>query len=142
MNTKTLFQVLAVAVIVVPAGIAIPRLITEDNLFRVQTQQNKQDDLHARRAAFMAEPPVNTDPTQPKFATAIVGASVERYACEQATKMQLRDPDSYQKISFDDVGDGSAALAFRSRNGFGGYVDGAAVCTVEGTGVRSVLLPL
>lgn len=70
----------------------------------------------------------------------VAAASVERYACEEATKMQLRDPDSYQKIIFEDLVDGSAALNFRSRNGFGGYADGAAVCTVEGTGVRSIIV--
>jgi hypothetical protein len=81
-------------------------------------------------------------PAPPAETVADAPAGVERYACEQATKMQLRDPDSYQKIEFRPIDSTQASLTFRARNGFGGYDTGAAACTVEGTGVRSVLLPL
>lgn len=62
-------------------------------------------------------------------------ASVERYACEQATRLQLRDPGSYQRIEFREVGSDRALLTFRARNGFGGYAEGAATCTAEGSSV-------
>ena len=54
--------------------------------------------------------------------------TVERYACEQSVKAQLRDPDSYQRIQFAAGDDGWAMLHFRARNGFGGYNDGHARC--------------
>ncbi|MCP9917746.1 hypothetical protein [Cyanobium sp. ATX 6F1] len=66
-------------------------------------------------------------------------AVVERYSCELATRLQLREPNSYQPISFEQASD-DAALVFRSRDGSGGSTQGKAVCTNEGDGVRSSLV--
>jgi hypothetical protein len=66
--------------------------------------------------------------------------TVERYACEQAVKAQLRDPDSYQRIQFAG-GQDWAMLHFRARNGFGGYDDGHARCDQRNGYVTADLNP-
>ena len=66
--------------------------------------------------------------------------SVERYACEQAVKAQLRDPDSYQRIEFAG-GQDWAMLSFRARNGFGGYDSGYARCEQHNGYVSADLNP-
>ena len=57
--------------------------------------------------------------------------------CKRQIKKLLRDPDSYQFISatvtstsgqYDQYG--KALVSFRSKNGFGGYVNGTAECEV------------
>ena len=56
--------------------------------------------------------------------------------CKDLIKQQLRDPDSYQFVgatvtsnsgSHDQYGE--ALVSFRSKNGFGGYMNGQASCT-------------
>ena len=57
-----------------------------------------------------------------------------RVYCADQIKSLLRDPDSYQYISAtvsSTNGEyGSGTVRFRSKNGFGGYADGSASCTV------------
>ena len=55
--------------------------------------------------------------------------------CKSLIKQQLRDPDSYQFKAVKITGNsgqyneyGEALISFRSKNGFGGYVDGVATC--------------
>ena len=59
-----------------------------------------------------------------------------KYFCRDLITRQLRDPDSYQFISstvlstngeYDQYGE--SVVTFRSKNGFGGYVKGSAICT-------------
>ena len=61
--------------------------------------------------------------------------------CKRQIKKLLRDPDSYQFISAQIVATsgeydqyGTAVIRFRSKNGFGGYVNGAAVCEAYDNG--------
>ena len=56
--------------------------------------------------------------------------------CSDLIKQQLRDPDSYRVndvVVVSTYGDnnqyGKASIDFRSKNGFGGYVNGNATCT-------------
>lgn len=55
-----------------------------------------------------------------------------RSHCTRRIKSQLRDPDSYQlkgvTILSKDGPYGTARVYFRSKNGFGGYVNSSAVC--------------
>lgn len=63
---------------------------------------------------------------------------IKRYGveidCGIEIKKKLRDPDSYQLISlhYDKEGEdpetGSVLVAFRAKNGFGGYTEGLATC--------------
>lgn len=77
----------------------------------------------------------------PKNTTTATPTQVGRYACGDAIKMQLRDPDSYQLAGFtvDPNNSRTAVATFRARNGFGGYNVGQAVCTLEADGTRAVL---
>ena len=61
--------------------------------------------------------------------------------CRTQIKKLLRDPDSYQHISarvlstsgtYDQYG--KAIISFRSKNGFGGYVNGTAECEAYNNG--------
>jgi hypothetical protein len=73
--------------------------------------------------------------------TTTTPTQVGRYACGDAIKMQLRDPDSYQLAGFtvDPNNSRTAVATFRARNGFGGYNVGQAVCTLEAAGTRAVI---
>jgi hypothetical protein len=68
--------------------------------------------------------------------------SVSRYACEQAVKSLLRDPDSFQQIQYagDESQDGWGLMHFRARNGFGGYNDSYAKCTLADGYVTAALI--
>lgn len=64
--------------------------------------------------------------------------------CDKAIKQQLRDPDSYDRISTQiiDVKAGEGWVAetnFRARNGFGGYDSGTAHCLYDGNSYRAIL---
>jgi len=88
-------------------------------------------------AAFAMQPRDIVRSSAPSVAPV---ASVERYACEQAVKAQLRDPDSYQRIEFAG-GQDWAMLSFRARNGFGGYNNGYARCDQHNGYVSADLNP-
>ena len=88
-------------------------------------------------AAFAMQPRDTVRSSAPAVAPV---ASVERYACEQAVKAQLRDPDSYQRIEFAG-GQDWAMLSFRARNGFGGYNNGYARCDQHNGHVTADLNP-
>ena len=65
--------------------------------------------------------------------------------CDRAIKTQLSDPDSFQRIATQivDVKPGSgwvAETSFRSRNGFGGYVEATATCVFDGTSYRAIVM--
>jgi hypothetical protein len=65
--------------------------------------------------------------------------------CDKAIKTQLTDPDSYQRIATQiiDVKPGAgwvAETSFRSRNGFGGYVQATAHCLFDGNSYRAIVL--
>lgn len=65
--------------------------------------------------------------------------------CDKAIKTQLTDPDSYQRIATQiiDVKPGSgwvAETSFRSRNGFGGYVQATAHCLFDGDSYRAIVM--
>lgn len=65
--------------------------------------------------------------------------------CDKAIKTQLSDPDSFQRIATQivDVKPGSgwvAETSFRSRNGFGGYVEATATCVFDGTSYRAIVM--
>lgn len=59
------------------------------------------------------------------------GAEID---CGIEIKKKLRDPDSYQLISLrydkekEDPETGLVLVAFRAKNGFGGYAEGLATC--------------
>jgi hypothetical protein len=65
--------------------------------------------------------------------------------CDKAIKTQLTDPDSYQRIATQivDVKPGTgwvARTAFRSRNGFGGYVEATADCVFDGNSYSAIVM--
>jgi hypothetical protein len=66
--------------------------------------------------------------------------------CDKAIKTQLTDPDSFQRIATQivDVKPGNgwvAETSFRSRNGFGGYVQATANCVFDGKSYRAIVMP-
>lgn len=66
--------------------------------------------------------------------------------CDKAIKTQLTDPDSFQRIATQivDVKPGAgwvAETSFRSRNGFGGYVQATANCVFDGKSYRAIVMP-
>lgn len=61
-------------------------------------------------------------------------------SCRWKVKQQLRDPDSFREEEFRPAADGTALLIFRSRNGFGGYARGAAICSGSGDGATAQLI--
>jgi hypothetical protein len=65
--------------------------------------------------------------------------------CDKAIKLQLVDPDSFQRVATQivDVKPGSgwvARTSFRSRNGFGGYREGTADCLFDGSSYRAIVM--
>lgn len=68
---------------------------------------------------------------------------VGRGSCDNAVKLLLRDPGSFQRISTQIVdvkrGEGWVArVDFRSRNGFGGYGTDTAYCVFDGRSYRAL----
>ena len=64
------------------------------------------------------------------------------YSCGRAIKQLLRDPGSYQQVSLTQGQPGEAVMAFRAKNGFGGYAEGTAVCSRSGEVTTAKLLDL
>jgi hypothetical protein len=69
---------------------------------------------------------------------------IGRGSCDQAVKVLLRDPSSFERITTQiiDVKAGEGWVAqvdFRARNGFGGYDTGSAFCVFDGSSYRALL---
>ena len=65
--------------------------------------------------------------------------------CDKAIKVQLTDPDTFQRIATQiiDVKPGAgwvAETSFRSRNGFGGYAQATAHCVFDGNSYRAIVM--
>jgi len=73
--------------------------------------------------------------------TAPESKTVGRFACANAVKKQLRDPDSYQFIDLavNSAEPSTGILTFRAKNGFGGYSEGQASCNRSGDFTYAVL---
>lgn len=68
---------------------------------------------------------------------------VGRGSCDNAVKLLLRDPGSFERIATQIVdvkrGEGWVArVDFRSRNGFGGYDTATAFCVFDGRSYRAL----
>lgn len=70
----------------------------------------------------------------------IVAPAAGSASCRWKVKAQLRDPDSFREEDFRPAADGTALLVFRSRNGFGGYARGAAICRGSGDSATAQLV--
>jgi len=65
------------------------------------------------------------------------------YGVEQYVKKHLRDPDSYQhdetRISPVKDGEHTLLMTYRAKNGFGGYVPGVVVATVNNETCQAII---